>query len=289
MDTNNEPEKEKGKSDDIPWHPAFRNVIMMELEEYGDDLSFVFEHPLSTHPLRIDILIIKKARGARIDKKIAGIFCGVNVVEYKGPGSYVSVQDFLKVYAYACLYAAIEKGADITDMSITFVGSGYPQKLVEHLQKERCCAVEKKWPGIYIVSGDPLPIQIIDSRELPAAENLWLRGLSNKLDAKGWLDMLAGIARLGGRTGHMGAYIDAIMRANKESLREAYEMSNDTVTMDSVLEEIGLAVKWEARGFSIGEASGRGGKYACPEPGRKAVFRGGRGRGVRAVHIRGRY
>ena len=33
-------------------------------------------------------------------------------------------------------------------------------------------------------------------------------------------------------------------------------MSNDTVTMDSVLEEIGLAAKWEARGFSIGEAKG---------------------------------
>ena len=114
----------------------------------------------------------------------------------------------------------------------------------------------KKWPGIYIASGDPLPIQIIDSKELPAAENLWLRSLSNKLDAKGWLDMLAGMVRLGSKTSHMGAYIDAIVRANKESLREAYEMSNDTVTMDSVLEEIGLAAKWEARGFSLGEARG---------------------------------
>jgi len=256
VDTNNEPEKEKGKkAADILWHPAFCNALRLELKGYEKELNFVFEHPLTAGPLKIDVMIIKMAKGARIDKNIAGIFRGVNIVEYKSPTDYVSVQDFLKVYAYACLYASIEKGADITDMTLTFVESGYPRELLEHLRDARGCAVEKKWPGIYIVSGDPLPIQIIDSRELSADENLWLKGLSNALDAQGWRNILAEIARLG-KSGLTGAYFNAIMRANRESLREAYKMSDDTLAVDSLLEEIGLAAKWEARGISIGEARG---------------------------------
>jgi hypothetical protein len=36
-------------------------------------------------------------------------------------------------------------------------------------------------PGIYTVSGDILPIQIIDSRRLSADENLWLKNLNKEL------------------------------------------------------------------------------------------------------------
>ena len=237
-----------GKSEDIPWHPAFFNAIKMELEEYGDDLSFVFEHPLNAQPLRIDVVIVRKRRDVPIRKNIAAIFRGDNIIEYKSPDDRVSIRDFYKVYAYACLYAAIERGADITDMTLTFVGRHYPRGLLAHLREARGCTVEEKWPGVYIVSGDPLPIQIIDCGRLSGAENRWLRGLNNKLDARDWLDMLTGIARLGGKSGQLGSYLDALVRANKESLREAYEMSDDTATLDSVLEEIGLAAKWEARG-----------------------------------------
>jgi len=44
----------------------------------------------------------------------------------------------------------------------------------------------------------------------------------------------------------IGAFIDAILRANKNSLREVMAMSEKT--LDEVLEEIGLTSKWEARG-----------------------------------------
>ena len=256
MDTNNEPEKEKSKKvDDILWHPAFCNAIRLEFRGYENDLNFVFEHPLTTGPLKIDVMIIKKAQDAVIEKNIAEIFRGVNIVEYKSPSDHVSVRDFLKVYAYACLYASLEEDADITDMSLTFVENRYPRTLLDHLRDARGCTVEKKWPGIYIVSGDPLPIQIIDSKELSVEENFWLKGLSNTLDAQGWRRMLAEMVRLG-KSGLIGAYFNAIMRANKESLREAYKMSDDTLAMDSLLVEIGLAAKWEARGEARGEAIG---------------------------------
>jgi len=256
VDTNSEGEKEKGKPDDILWHPAFCNAIRLELGEYEKDLDFVFEHPLNTGPLKIDVLIIKKAKGVRIDKNIAEIFRGVNIIEYKSPSDHLSVRDFLKVYAYACLYASSEKDADITDMTLTFVESRHPRNLLDYLRKGRGCTVEKKRPGVYIVRGDPLPIQIIDNRELPDDENLWLKSLDNTLDIQGWRKMLAGIARMGKEPGLIGAYLNAVMRANWESLRETYGMSEDIHVkgIKHTLEKIGILQDIEARIMAEAEA-----------------------------------
>ena len=46
----------------------------------------------------------------------------------------------------------------------------------------------------------------------------------------------------------MKAYLEAIILANRESFKEAYEMSEDKVGLDQIFEDIGLAAKWEARG-----------------------------------------
>jgi len=66
--------KDTEPNDKIYWHPAFFEAIKVELEEYGDDLSFVYQHQLTSEPLRIDVLIIKKAKNAPLRKKIASIF-----------------------------------------------------------------------------------------------------------------------------------------------------------------------------------------------------------------------
>jgi hypothetical protein len=60
--------------------------------------------------------------------------------------------------------------------------STMPKKLLDHLKNERGFVIAETSPGIYTVSGDILPIQVIDSRRLPATENLWLKSLSNRLD-----------------------------------------------------------------------------------------------------------
>ena len=71
---------------------------------------------------------------------------------------------------------------DIKDLTLTFVESRYPREILAHLQDEHSYVVEEKWPGIYIVRGDILPIQIIDNRKLSGEENIWLKDLDNKLD-----------------------------------------------------------------------------------------------------------
>ena len=81
-------------TDRLLWHPAFFEAIQMELEEYRHELQFIPEYPLNTDPLRIDVVIIKKSQDVPIEKNIASIFQKENIVEYKSPNDYVSVNDF---------------------------------------------------------------------------------------------------------------------------------------------------------------------------------------------------
>jgi hypothetical protein len=159
------------KGSRLPWHAAFIEALQMELQAYGGQLEFHPEYQLTTEPLRIDCVVIKKAKGAVIEKNIATIFREWNILEYKSPGDYVSVADFYKVYSYACLYTCLNR-VPITELSLSFIESRYPKTLLAHLKNVRKFLVEKTAPGIYTVSGDILPIQVIDSSRLPTEENL---------------------------------------------------------------------------------------------------------------------
>jgi len=66
----------------IQWHPAFYDAIKAELNGYHQHLTFIAEHQLSTEPLLIDLIIIKKPIAI---KNIARIFLRDNILEYKSP------------------------------------------------------------------------------------------------------------------------------------------------------------------------------------------------------------
>jgi hypothetical protein len=145
--------KPRSTASRTPWHPAFVQAFQLELEQYGDILEFIPEFPLAREPLRIDLIIIKKLKDVPIEKNIAAMFRGTNIIEYKGPDDYVSVEDFYKVYGYACLYAAMNK-VPITDLTISFAGSREPEALVKHLEGVRKYKVRRESGGIYRVEGD---------------------------------------------------------------------------------------------------------------------------------------
>jgi predicted transposase/invertase (TIGR01784 family) len=104
------------------------------------------------------------------------------------------------------------------------------------------------------VTGDIIPIQIIDSRELSESENLWLKNLDNELNVERINRITVEIARLG-KSARIKAYLDAIVRANPETLEEAIHMSD--VTLEQVFERTGLIAKWEARGEVRGKMEGK--------------------------------
>jgi len=190
----------------------------------------------------------------------ASIFRKENILEYKSPYDYVSVGDFYKVYGYACVYIALNK-VDVKDMTLTFVENHYPRELLAHLREARGYTVEEKLPGIYIVKGDILPIQIIDSRKLSSGENIWLKDLDKKLDLPELRRIAEEVKGLGKeKAARIEAYLYVIRKANLKRLREAGKMNVsefDYETLkeawDELLVETGDAARWEARG----EARGR--------------------------------
>jgi len=103
------------------------------------------------------------------------------LLEYKSPGDYLAVNDYLKVYAYANLYVAITPGVDFAELSLTFIENRHPRKLLQYLTGTRGYKAEETSPGIYMVNGDYLPIQIIESGKLSKRENLWLKSLVKDL------------------------------------------------------------------------------------------------------------
>lgn len=86
----------------LQWHPAFYSSLQIELKD--ESLEFYYEYHLTRKPLQIDVLVIKKKSKQVIKKSIGRIFRKHNIVEFKSPGDYLSVNDYYKVLGYACIY-----------------------------------------------------------------------------------------------------------------------------------------------------------------------------------------
>ena len=74
------------------WHPAAVQAFGNELEDHRDDLAIEAEVQLTTEPLRIDILIIKKKRDVVIKKNIAKIFVSVTLSSSNHPKPLLRLQ-----------------------------------------------------------------------------------------------------------------------------------------------------------------------------------------------------
>jgi hypothetical protein len=138
---------------------------------------------------------------------------------------------------------------------VTFVESRQPKEVLDHLREVRRYTVEEKWPGVYIIRGDILPIQIIDSRKLFEDENIWLRDLDNRLGVFEMRRITAEAFRQG-KVKRIKTYLDVVTKANMKSLQEVVRMSDGVLTLDKIFEEAGLVAIWEARGEARGKAIG---------------------------------
>lgn len=129
-------EKEEKKL--LQWHAAFFADIQIELAEEAQYLEFENEHMLGTKPMQLDVLIIKKDSGRRLKKNIGRIFRRHNIVEYKSPTDSLSVDDFFKVYGYACFYKSDTRKVNeikADEVTITFVCLRYPRELCNYLEQ----------------------------------------------------------------------------------------------------------------------------------------------------------
>lgn len=252
-------EERKQQPHALQWHPAFYAGIQIELEAEADPLLFENEHQLGTKPKEIDVLIVKKERDISIRKNIGRIFRAHNIVEYKSPKDYLSVDDFYKVYGYTCFYKADTAQADsiaIHDITITFVCHRYPRSLMRHLTEERGYEIHREEDGIYYITGDNIPIQLILTKELSKEQNLWLKSLTDELEETETAKHL--IEQYGKHKGNnlYKSVMDLIVRANKDKFKEAKIMCE---ALEELMEDELEAKRTQglAEGLALGEALGK--------------------------------
>ena len=215
------------RKDALQWHPAFYADIQIEFREEAHKLKFQNEYALSKKPMLIDILAIRKKAGEKIHKNIGRIFRTYNLIEYKSPKDYMSVDDFYKVYGYACFYKADTGQMNeipAEEITITFVSKNYPRKMIRHLEDTRKYRTEKKEAGIYYVEGDVIAIQIIVTSQLSPEENLWLYSLTDNLTDPEVTERL--LADYNGKEADnlYSAVMQVVVQANKKQFQGGEDM-----------------------------------------------------------------
>lgn len=211
----------------LQWHPAFSAALHIELEDDMDALDIRNEYMLSKKPMQVDVLIIKKKPHKKIKKKIGHIFRRHNIIEYKSPEDYLSINDFYKVYGYACFYQADTKNVcEISpeELTITYVCYRYPRKMIQHLRNVRGLSVRQYAPGIYYLEGDSVPIQIIVTKQLSPKEYYWLQNLRTDLKPGGEIRELIKRYEPQKSSHYHQAVMDLIVRANRKQMEEERNM-----------------------------------------------------------------
>uniref|UniRef100_UPI004056050A 3-isopropylmalate dehydrogenase n=1 Tax=Acetatifactor sp. TaxID=1872090 RepID=UPI004056050A len=220
-------ETKKKEPQVLQWHPAFYAGIQIEFEKEAEKLIFENEHQLGTKPKEIDVLIIKKEADEPLQTNIGEIFRKHNIVEYKSPDDYLSIDDFYKVYGYACFYKSDAENVNkigIDDITITFVCHNCPNRLVQHWKHERNYHIEKRDKGVYYIQGDKLPIQLILTSQLAEEKNFWLKNLTNCIKEKSVAEKLIEEYEKHRNSGLYKSVMDIIVRANKRKFEEVRGM-----------------------------------------------------------------
>ena len=160
------------------WHPLFVTSLKEALSDAGPgEVDIQAEVALSSKPLDIDVLVVKKSGDARLRHPLAGIFRTYNLFEFKSPGDHLGPNDFDKGMAIAYLYKAIEhrKALTLESFTVTFASRRRPRAMLDMIRKRGLAVLENKpAPGFYRIEGGPMPIQAVVLKELQNAEESYM-------------------------------------------------------------------------------------------------------------------
>ncbi|MBQ8804324.1 MAG: hypothetical protein IJZ53_11865 [Tyzzerella sp.] len=167
------------------WHPAFCSAMKLELKADREFLDYINEYNLSSKPLQIDLLVVKKMKEIEIHNEIGKIFRKHNILEYKSPDDSMNVNTFLKVRAYAYLYKTQEEHIDdilLDEITITLVRKRKPVKLFKWF-RDNGYHIEEKYKGIYFIDKEGnFLTQVIVSSQLNKENQKWLTLLHDDLN-----------------------------------------------------------------------------------------------------------
>ncbi|MCL2385967.1 MAG: hypothetical protein FWC89_00305 [Defluviitaleaceae bacterium] len=209
----------------IYWHSAHHEALQLELYEYEDVLEFKKEHELSKEALRMDTLVIKKIKDVQISKNIGKIFRGHNIVEYKSEKDSFSFWDYQKVLGYAFIYSALEK-VQMSDITISISLTMYPRELIKTLGNERGFKIQNLGNGIHYIDGDIVPIQVLESKNLPKEENIFLHNLRSNLNSEDVFKTLQSYKERA-ELNDKNIFISRLAQANPKAYLEAINMFSE--------------------------------------------------------------
>lgn len=249
--------------DRIAWHPGFASAMQLELGAYRDSLTFETEHELNRQPLRIDLLVVKKNAGVRIEHDVGSIFRGHNIMEFKSERDSLSIDDMIKAIAYGCLYKAYGPHLDaigLDDVTITLVRHGRPVGLFKRLASYGC-EVHLRVPGVYDIGGLIFAVQVVVTSELEQTDHVWLASLASGLETI----QLRALVRAAGFLENQGeqrladAVLDVVARANSDALERLKEEDEMGKSLYEIMKpEIDEAIaKARVEAIREGHAEGR--------------------------------
>lgn len=206
------------------WHPGFLGAIEIEFIGYKDNLIFDDEHELSREPLKMDLLIIKKNKGAVIQNQIGEIFREHNVFEYKSPEDGLTIDDYYKTVGYAYLYKGLGKTVNeipSSELTVTLVRDVKPVAFFKEVELAGG-NIEEKYPGVYRISGlVNIPTQFVLTKSLDRKLHISLRLLTKHLteeDAARFIEMASKFTEPGDRHN-----ADALLQVSISANKEVYE------------------------------------------------------------------
>ena len=201
-------------------------------------LYFYSEYNLSRKPLQIDLLIIEKNKNIRIKNQIGHIFRQNNIIEYKSPGDSMSIDDFYKAIAYACMYKALGEKVDAVsanELTISMMRESYPAGMIATLKRQGI-EIEKMYDGIYYLKNFFIPTQIVVTKELSQGLHNSFRVLSRNVDEKDIETFLKDAEGYIGKSEKSDA--DAVLQVSMSANYELYEKVRRDNTMCEALRRL---------------------------------------------------
>ncbi len=238
----------------LQWHPGFSAALRMTFADEMKYLDLQEEYMLSKKPPQIDVLILKKAKNITIQKRIGKLFRGHNIIEYKSPDDYLSLNDFYKVYGYTCFYQSnteLIKEIDPSDLTITFACNHYPREMFRHITEVRGITVKPLGKGIYHLDGDPIPMQFLHIPKLDQTENYWIQTLRTDLKVGTEIRTLMSNYTKNRNSKDCSAVMNLVTRANWKQMEEEKKMCD--ALNELFAEELKEA---DSHGRSIGKSQG---------------------------------
>ena len=123
-------------------------ALKSRYDDVYDSVETLVEMPLGQeHPI-LDLLVLKKDPKLKLGDDIGSFFRENNIIEVKGHGDGISINDVFKSLGYADMYISIDKLVDQIpweSVTVTVIQFQYPRAALAQLQERDLHRCQRAW------------------------------------------------------------------------------------------------------------------------------------------------